>query len=213
MPPASRRRQPVMRRPSLGERIRALTGWKRFALIAVIGIGVGALLVGAGGTAYAIQQENQDSFCASCHTEPETKYFQQAMATPAVSLAAFHTSKSVRCIDCHSGGGPFGRVEGLTQGAVDLMAYNSGKYHSPAITLTKLGDASCIKCHSQTMSNRTFNNHFHIYLAQWQAVDSNAATCIDCHTAHPTNGDPTQMYLQVQKVQALCNGCHRTLGR
>ncbi len=209
----SSRRTRKVRQPSLIERLRALTGWKRTVLIALMGVGVVGLLSAAGGTAYAIEQENQDAFCASCHTQPETKYLQQSLATPAVSLAAFHAEKSVRCIDCHSGGGPFGRVSGLTQGAIDLMAYDSGKYHAPAVTLSKLGDDSCIKCHQDVMSNQTFNNHFHVFLPRWQAVDPNAARCIDCHTAHPTTGDPTQQFLQVQAVQTQCDNCHRIAGR
>src|SRR5438105_569591 len=85
--------------------------------ITVLGAVV-ALVVMVGGTAYALHIEENDGFCASCHTEPETTYFQQSQTKPPVTLAAFHaqTAKmTARCIDCHSGGGAFGRATGLLQ--------------------------------------------------------------------------------------------------
>jgi hypothetical protein len=189
-----------------------LTGWKRVAFGVAMALGAVLIFGMAGGTAYAIQLENQDAFCASCHTEPESKYYQQSLDRNTQNLAAFHAQKQVRCIDCHSGGGPFGRVEGLMQGGQDLVAYDSGHYHAPAVTLSKLGDGSCTKCHADTMANRTFNNHFHVFLANWQSVDSNAAHCVDCHVAHPVS-DPNQQFLSVQKVQTICQECHNALGR
>ena len=179
-------------------------------MVGLIACGV-SLVVMAGGTAYAVRQENRDSFCASCHTEPESKYYQQSLAQAAPTLAAFHTQKQARCIDCHSGGGPFGRVEGLMQGSQDLAAYYSGHYHNPAITLNKLSDDSCTKCHAQVTSSGGFNNHFHRFLPRWQSIDPNAAHCVDCHTAHPSaNG--AQGYLATGLVTGVCQRCHARLG-
>src|SRR5512147_1485352 len=76
----------------------------------------------------AMQFENHDSFCASCHTQPESDYFQRAAAPAPVDLASFHTGKSVRCIDCHSGSGLMGRPSALMLGAHDLLAYISKNY-------------------------------------------------------------------------------------
>lgn len=168
-----------------------------------------SLAVAAGGTAYAIHQENRDAFCASCHTEPESKYYQQSQDKAALTLASFHTQKLVRCIDCHSGGGPFGRVEGLMQGTHDLAAYYSGNYHKPAITQNKLGDDSCTKCHEQVTNGGGFDNHFHSLLLRWQSMNSNAAHCVDCHAAHP-DGHQAQGYLAITTVQAVCQQCHAT---
>ncbi|MCL4487081.1 MAG: NapC/NirT family cytochrome c [Chloroflexi bacterium] len=170
-----------------------------------------AVFSAAGGTAYAIQLENQDGFCASCHTQPETAYYQQSLEQNAQNLAAFHAEKQVRCIDCHSGGGVFGRGVGLMQGAQDLVAYESGHYHSPAVALNKLADDSCTKCHADVITQRTFNNHFHYFLARWQAVDPKAAHCVDCHIAHPTGGDPQQQFLTVATVQQICQNCHNAI--
>ena len=187
---------------------------KRWQLPVVIAglIACGVSLVAmASGTTYAIQQENHDSFCASCHTEPENQYYQQSLDQAAPTLAVFHTQKQVRCIDCHSGGGPFGRVEGLMQGTQDLTAYYSGNYHKPAVTLNKLSDDSCLKCHEQVTSSGGFNNHFHRFLSQWQSLDPNAAHCVDCHTSHPA-ASGTQGYLATGLVTGVCQRCHASLG-
>jgi hypothetical protein len=170
-----------------------------------------AIVVAAGGTTYALQLEDRNAFCASCHTEPEAKYYQQSLDTNAATLAAFHAQKSVRCIDCHSGGGIFGRAKGLSQGTSDLLAYLSGHYHNPAITQNKLGDDSCTKCHANVMSGSGFDNHFHILLPRWQSVDPNAAHCVDCHTSHPA-ADSAQGYLATATVDRVCQNCHTAAG-
>ncbi len=207
---AARRARRAARRPSLIQRIRALQGWTRLAVFAGM-IGLLVLIVaGSAGTAYALQLENNDVFCASCHTQPESRYYQQSLDQQAVSLAAFHAQKQVRCIDCHSGGGLFGRADGLAQGTQDLLSYYSGTYHNPAITTSKLTDGSCTKCHADVVTTGDFQNHFHLLLARWQSVDPNAARCVDCHSAHPS-GNPGQQYLVVAQVQAQCEACHNVL--
>jgi predicted CXXCH cytochrome family protein len=174
-------------------------------------VGLLAVIVAAGTTAYALDRENHDAFCPSCHTQPEAQYYQQSLEQHQTTLAAFHTHEGVRCIDCHSGGGTFGRAKGLTQGAQDLLAYYRGNYHDPAISTSKLSDDSCIKCHADVTSGRNFNNHFHIFLSRWQAVDPNAARCADCHLSHPA-ANSAQTYLVETTVTAVCRDCHAAIG-
>jgi predicted CXXCH cytochrome family protein len=193
------------------ERWRSLKGWRRIAAGGALVIAVVGIIAGTGGTAYAVQLENQDGFCASCHTQPETNYYQQTRVHDAASLAAFHAQKDVLCIDCHSGGGILGRVDGLSQGARDMLAYYSGHYQAPAVTTNPLGDGSCTKCHADSMNQQTFNNHFHVFLARWQSVDPSAAHCVDCHTSHPSSAS-AQQYLDAAAVRAVCNQCHNALG-
>ncbi len=187
---------------------------KKSSRLAIVGLAIVVVAVIAltASTAYALQLENHDAFCASCHTQPETQFYQQSLDKTATTLAAFHTQKETLCIDCHSGGGIFGRSVGLAQGAQDLMSYYSGNYHRPAITTNKLGDDSCTKCHADLFANRTFNNHFHFFLPQWQSIDPNAAHCTDCHTAH-TTADPAQGYLSAPLVTPICQNCHSAVGR
>jgi predicted CXXCH cytochrome family protein len=184
-------------------------GGPRLIYIGLI-VGVLALVAISGTTAYALNLEDHDAFCASCHTQPESQYYQQSLEKTPTTLAAFHTQKGVRCIDCHSGAGPFGRAVGLWQGTQDLAAYYSGHYHSPAITQNKLGDGSCTKCHADVFARQDFDNHFHVFLSRWQSVDPKAAYCVDCHTAHPT-ADATQAYLQTAPVEQICQDCHAVL--
>ncbi len=181
---------------------------------------VGVILAGAvltvGGIGYSLALENQDSFCASCHTEPEVTYYNQSVQTNAVTLAAFHRQKKTACIDCHSGGGPLGRSKGLIQGIDDTIIYWSGNYHRPAITTNPLGDDSCTKCHADIFTqrrgaSRSTNGHYHAFLPRWQAQDANAAGCTTCHASHP-QGTASQQFMMQSKVNQTCDQCHRALG-
>ncbi len=185
--------------------------WLPGPIMVVGGILVLILIGLSGGTVYALNLENHDSFCASCHTQPETDYVAQSLQSTPQTLAAFHAQKSVNCIDCHSGSGVFGRVVGLEQGTQDLVAYMSGNYHVPAVTTYPIEDPSCLKCHQDILARRDFNNHFHLFLARWQSVDANAAQCITCHTSH-SNGSDNHVFLQNGPVEHACDGCHRMIG-
>lgn len=187
-------------------------------------------IIGIGGIAVSISLENQNSFCASCHTEPESKYYQQSLQPNSVNLAAFHIQKQTLCIDCHSGGGPLGRAQGLEQGIDDLILYESGNYKKPAITSNPLGDDSCLKCHSEVLArgrrsppspiqnpvqargNRANDGHYHQFLQRWQTVDARAAHCVNCHTSH-TDGGSNVGFMAADPVSEVCDGCHRVLGR
>lgn len=183
-------------------------------LVAVIG----AVVLSIGGVGVSLALENQDSFCASCHTEPEVTYYQQSLAGQPATLAAFHTQKQTACIDCHSGGGPLGRAVGLWQGVDDTMRYYSGNYNKPAITQNPLGNDSCDKCHQNVYANvrrgvnRATNGHYHQFMPRWRAVDPNAARCVSCHPAH-TAGSPNQQFLVQAQVNQACDDCHRAIGR
>lgn len=186
---------------------------KFFIAVILIVVGAGALTIGGVGIALAL--ESQDAFCASCHTQPEATYYQRSTQTNPVDLAAFHSPKDTRCIDCHSGSGPFGRAKGLQQGAHDLTTFLLGTYHRPAITTNLLGDDSCVKCHDKIYmrspgSGRSGLNHYHLYLSQWQEADPNAARCTACHPPH-TTGAASLKFMQQGIVGQLCDDCHTAL--
>ena len=107
--------QPTPKRPR-----RSFAFLKIAVLLAVVLIPV------AGFT--GMQLENHDSFCASCHTSPESDYVDRAHAGTAVDLASFHTGQGVRCIDCHSGEGVNGRVQAMPLGGHDLLKFVSGNF-------------------------------------------------------------------------------------
>ncbi len=155
-----------------------------------------------------MQLENHDSFCASCHTNPESEFVDRAHAGTAVDLASFHTGADVRCIDCHSGEGTNGRIQAMTLGGHDLLKFASGQFPQPAPLTHAIDDQNCTKCHSDISQGRDFNNHFHFFLPQWQQQSESAATCVDCHQSHATNGMEQVAFLNEQHTTAVCQQCH-----
>jgi len=174
--------------------------------------GVASLLLTTGTFAYGAHLENNDHFCASCHTEPETTYVARTQH-PAVDLASAHTGNNVKCIDCHSGAGLSGRLDAMALGTRDLGVYVGGHYPQPAVQTRPIPDANCLKCHQDVLRKNTFDNHFHVLLPRWQAVAPQAsAACVDCHTSHTTDGERQIAWLNKPRTVAQCNACHRIAG-
>ncbi len=176
-------------------------------------LALGALIVfSASGFAVGAKMENRDSFCASCHTEPESQYVQRTTQDPAPDLAAFHAAKAVRCIDCHSGIGVGGRVRAELLGARDALVYLTGKDQQPHHATRPIEDANCLKCHADVLREQSFERHFHTLLPQWQQFSAQAARCVDCHLSHRTDGDPRIAFLIEQPTVQVCQACHAVAG-
>jgi len=183
------------------------------------------ILIGAGLVAFAIfglvipvtamQFENHDSFCASCHTQDEENFYNRSLVNveKSTDLASYHAAKQgARCIDCHTGPGITGRYGGLMAGATDVISYVSGHYPQPAALEEPYPDKNCLKCHSDISSKRDFNNHFHYFLPRWQAVDpQHAASCVDCHASHDTTGSTDIMFLNEAHTTQICQSCHSSV--
>ncbi len=199
---------------SSSQRARRLPGgrkWIRGPLIWLMAGGL-VLVLTTSSFAYSIHLENNDHFCASCHTEPESTYVTRA-AQPAVDLASAHAAKHVGCIQCHSGSGPAGRLDAVMLGARDLTAYLRHHYPQPAVLTHPISDSHCLKCHADVLRDRSFNNHFHVLLPQWQNVaPGSAASCVSCHTAHTTDGERRLGWLNKARTIAQCDACHRIAG-
>ena len=72
-------------------------GRQRFSIIGILLTGiVVALVLIAGGFGFAASQETLDSFCASCHTQPESTFYQRSTDTQPVDLASYHTDQKTR---------------------------------------------------------------------------------------------------------------------
>lgn len=173
-----------------------------FALVGVL------FLLSFGTYETAARMEERDAFCASCHTEPESTYYQNSLAAEPVDLAAWHHGQEVRCIDCHAGIGLPGRLGAMRIGAGDLAAYLTHTDQQPAPLTNPIGDSHCLKCHQDVTQTQDFNRHFHVFLAQWQQLDPQAGTCVDCHSAHTADGDPTLGFLQQNRTEQVCQACH-----
>jgi len=171
------------------------------------------LVLAGGGFAFAATQEETNSFCASCHTQPESTFFQRFTAGTAVDLASSHMlgQNPVRCIDCHSGEGVTGRISAMLVGAHNALAWFSGTATQPAPLTVPIADANCLKCHPEVTGQRTRDNHFHGFLARWQAVDPNAATCVSCHVSHTTDGQADLSFINANTAQQVCDACHQVL--
>ncbi len=153
----------------------------------VLGGAVLAVVLTAGGFAFAASQETHDPFCASCHTQPESTFFQRTTGSQPVDLASFHTEKTTRCIDCHSGPGLFGRMGAELLGARNALAWYTHTAAQPAKLTVPISDANCLKCHQDVVQSgyvpktavqglggrrggeESGPNHWHERLAEWQA--------------------------------------------
>jgi len=161
----------------------------------------------------AMQFENHNSFCASCHTEGEQTFFDRSIASDPVDLASIHDiNEQARCIDCHTGPGITGRYMGLMAGATDLINFFSGHYPQPAALEEPYPDANCLKCHADISQKQDFNNHFHVFLPEWQKIDKNAATCVSCHLSHDITGNAKISFLNEETTTAVCQKCHSIAG-
>jgi hypothetical protein len=188
---------------------------KKFPLIPVIvAIAIAGVLLTASGFAFAATQEQNDSFCGSCHTQPESTFLQRSAAARAVDLASFHTAKKTNCIDCHSGAGVTGRLAAELQGAQNAFHWYTGTAVQPAKLTAPVGDDSCLKCHANVTNQRSRNNHFHGFMARWQAADPNAGHCVSCHSGHSTSSGTAQSNFTGRQVtQPVCDACHRAIRR
>ena len=206
---------------------------KKFFMFVWVLVGVMALgiFLAAGGFTFAASQESHDPFCASCHTQPESTFFQRSTDPQAVDLASYHTFQETRCIDCHSGPGIWGRMQAELLGARNTLAWYTHTAVQPAQLTFPIGDVNCLKCH-QDVTQRGYmprrsvrivgagrrgeeeagSNHWHELLARWQAVTPNAGTCTSCHPGHSTDGTAQTGFENVQTTRAVCGACHQVLG-
>ena len=192
-------------------------------LLMTIGVaGLAAAVFSVGGFSFVAAQEEQDSFCASCHTEPESTYYDRSIAAVSVDLATAHKEKEIRCIDCHAGIGLPGRVEAQLMGARNAVMWYTGSATQPAPLTIAIGDDHCVKCHADVTTkefdvavrSKLFGprGHYHTYLAQWKASDPKAtANCTTCHSGHNLGADAKSTWLIPAAVENVCESCHKVL--
>lgn len=177
--------------------------------IAIAAVAV-VLLLAVGGFVYAGHMDQDNAFCGSCHTQPETTYLQRDAAPQPVDMASYHIMlKGKDCIDCHSGSGLTGRLAAEFQGALNAWHYFTGTAVQPAVLVHPISDATCLKCHQNVTSERSLENHFHGDLAKWQAADPRAGTCVSCHSGHSTTNNLPASYATDQaQDKPVCDACH-----
>ena len=208
---------------------------RKLPFLGVVGVLIAAgIALGAGSLVFAASQESHDAFCASCHTQPESTFFQRSTAGQPVDLASYHQdyhSQTVRCIDCHSGQGVTGRVSAELMGARNAFKWYTGTAVQPAVLNYPISDQNCLKCH-QDVTQRGFtpkeqislpvggegggeregrNNHWHQFLSRWQAASPTAGTCTSCHAGHATGATAQTGFMDSATVRQVCESCHHVL--
>ncbi len=194
------------------------------SVVVLAAVLVVAAAVAIGGFAYGYQMENNDAFCASCHTEPESTYYERTKSDPNHDLAAWHSTEETRCIDCHSEKGLSGRAGAMLLGARDMIAFRTGNYVQPVKTTKPLNNSSCTKCHSFSFFGgeagegpsvdgvRGHDGHYHIgsLLTSWRLRGGPVNACASCHPAHvaASIGD----YRNNAVINQGCDACHAALG-
>ncbi len=184
---------------------------KRLPILLILPAAVIVLvLLGVGGFAVGASQESHDPFCASCHTQPESTFYQRSTGAQPVDLASMHTTYTNHCIDCHSGAGLSGRISAEMMGASNAVKWYTGTAVQPAPLNNPIGDQNCLKCHADVVA-QTFTpkeqisipgvrtgegggggfgnrsdraNHWHALLAKWQATSPTAGNA----AAQPAGG-------------------------
>jgi Cytochrome c554 and c-prime len=179
--PSSRKNQPS-HSPVANPRL-----WPRW--LAIVGaVVLGVVVLGVVGFASGTLLEENDSFCGSCHTVPETTYLDRSgaasvSASAVVSdLATFHyhqaltNTTSFQCIVCHRGTASLGdRAQTLALALKDTVTLVSG-HANPAIERSSvvepaLVNAACVACHETTLlTQRGTATHFHNLLAATKAL-------------------------------------------
>src|SRR5579871_3461680 len=149
--------------PSSESPTRSSRRFKRLPVIIAAAF-FGIFVLGSVGFVGASALEEHDDFCASCHTVPESTYFQRAATalasanTTIADLATYHyhqaqaKSQSFECIECHRGDSSLGqRVQTLALGAHDGITFVLGKadptIEKATINQPELVNAACVSCH------------------------------------------------------------------
>jgi len=174
-----------------------------------------AFVLAAGVYTTGVQLEANDSFCASCHVEPETTFYQASLApVAAVTLAAFHAGKQTLCVDCHSRQWIPGRLWAQWGGLQNLLAYRSGHYRNLSETTRPVGDGGCTKCHSDLtwVSERPGHYHSPWLRWRWRAADAPANTCEACHPSHEAVAPAADHFMDAGRNETQCDACHDAIG-
>ena len=186
----------------------------RLAKVVLLGV-VTAFIVAAGLFTVGLRLESNDRFCASCHLEPETSYFQASLnPDAATTLAAFHAGVRTRCINCHSRRWIPGRVWAQWGGLQNLLAYWSGDFTRPNATTRPVGDGGCSKCHSDFTWVIERPGHYHSPLLRrrWRSADGPANTCEACHPSHQEITPAADRFMRADLIELQCTACHDATG-
>lgn len=200
-------------------------------LVEVMALG---MVLTVSGFTYIAIQETHASFCASCHTQPESTFYRRSRAARAIDLSSYHIARKVSCVDCHSGPGIVGRIQAELRGAHNALAWHTGSATQPAKPIAPIADANCLKCHQAVIrpgytpkhsigiggggsegegGDDAKANHWHENIARWRDTTANAGMCVSCHSGHVTDGTARNGFQNLQTTRKVCGACHKVLRR
>ena len=99
-----------------------------------------------------------------------------------------------------------GRVRMKAVAARDAALYLLGRFGEPEAMDHPLWDADCARCHASYTPAR--DDAFHAFAAHNAEFPTR---CVECHTAHPEDGEPDQNFLSRGVVLPFCRNCHEEL--
>ena len=164
--------------------------------------------------------ERDNDFCTACHLEAEVPLhaaLRRDFELPEpVSLASAHRRAGVadradaafRCIDCHGGVSPLGRLRVKVLAAKDAFWYLVGRFEEPTGMRWPLWDEDCTRCHArfdEAAPEPWQNPRFH------QLSVHNAelgVDCVECHRVHETDGAADAYFLHAAWTRSQCVRCH-----
>jgi hypothetical protein len=158
----------------LGSRLRH-RNWRPLRLI-FTGLFLVLVIAATAGLIHLTNEQQNDAFCASCHTVPEVTYRDRSSAAVAGALAVDLSSshyqqirgqgETLRCIDCHQGNGSLGhRIDTVTLSARNALAWlggrNNQKIEKLYLSAPHLSNTGCVNCHQKTLLLAGKDNHHH----------------------------------------------------
>ena len=113
------------------------------------------------------------------------------------------------------------RVRVWTQAGLDTVKFFMDRYHEPDHMTLKLRPKECTQCHDPILKHSPAltaeqdealegraGNAYH----QIRSHESVRINCVQCHTAHTTDGNPKAQFIARKRVEPICRECHTTLG-
>jgi hypothetical protein len=164
--------------------------------------------------------ERDNDFCNACHLEPglplHIEIRRDFDQRPAASLAGLHAAaardggqeRDFRCIDCHGGTGPYGRLRVKVLAAKDAFWYVVGRFEEPDAMSWPIWDEDCGKCHMPFDTGHAEpwrTPRFHQLPVHNVEL---GVSCVECHRTHDRGGDPNAYFLRAPWVRTQCARCH-----
>ena len=159
--------------------------------------------------------EAEDTFCISCHTEPEITYYNDSQNKNAKeTLAAFHGGKDTKCIDCHSRPNITGKLWAQINGLKHAIVYLSGDYEPVSKTSRPVGESGCTKCHSEIFWSLERPSHYHSPLLKddWKKAGGPSNLCEVCHPSHLKKSTEENNFMVRKEMHKQCKKCHKAIG-